>query len=83
MLMTGTTPGARLVYDYIAQCWSTDTHWNFNNSGFPSGADHIRGGRPGGDPHEYVNMPLVIGPIFRAAFIASRRGLLRLILSSM
>lgn len=54
------TLGRRLVYDYLAQCWSTDTHYQFNGAfeGAAARTTFVAGGQ-GVTGAGSVNMPLM------------------------
>lgn len=54
------TLGRRLVYDYLAQCWSTDTHYQFNGAfdGAAARTTFLAGGQ-GVTGAGSVNMPLI------------------------
>jgi hypothetical protein len=65
------TLGVRLVYDYIAQCWSVDSHFSFDQAlDFAAArATWVAGGR-GSTLNGIANMPLVywsdaVGSVYR------------------
>lgn len=56
----GQNIGRRLVYDYLAQCWSTDTHYLFNGAfdGIAARTTFVAGGQ-GVTAAGSANMPLI------------------------